>query len=715
MAQDADKGSSASVSKPDDAAAASSRHATELLLAQSSLDAYAVPECTGRFTILKGIGKGAYGAVYVALERGAGIPSGGRKVALKHIVNGFVSTTDARRIYREIKVMAHFSHPNIVPLLEVVKPRDSASFRHIYLISELSETDLHRVIHSRQDLTSDHIAYFTYQTLCALKHIHAANVLHRDLKPSNLLVNADCTLRMCDFGLARESDSSLSQALTEYVVTRWYRAPEVLLSGGRYTSAIDVWSAGCVLAELLLRRPLFPGENYLHQLQLITQTLGSPSDEDLHFVTAAPARAFMLRLPKAEAVPWASLMPHVRGPVLDLLARCLTFDPDKRITVEEALAHPFLARVRAARKHVNEDVPAPKPFKLRVPGGSAGLKAMPVEVIKARFYAELCGVPLTPSPSASPFDAMAGGAFGQFGPMPSLAPAAAPVTEVAVVAARPPATGPAAAFPQPPRGYPVPLPGMPATGLRSMMPQPPPGYPGPGGAVPRPYGGGPSAYAGVGGPRGPAPAADTILGSPSRAARGGVATAGGALSRSSAFADADMGGVSMPRSPAAGHPHHRTGGAAGAMPRGPVEEGLADEEEEEDMSDFSDFEDDEEEVLPPRSAAGARPGGPPPSGPAPISRPQAGVEDESMGLASSPVVPTGTSKFSGMFKPSVVGAGMPYGGQAAGPPPGSAARGAAVEFLAAYAGGAPARPLPPGAYPGPGAGSSPKSVIPRSR
>lgn len=268
------------------------RNAREIAVAQAGLEAYAVPELyAGRYTLQKQVGKGAYGAVYFALERVPGAPAGSppRKVAIKHIVNAFVTPTDARRIYREIKVQAHFTpaHPNILPLLEVIKPRDAAGFTHIYLVSELMETDLHRVVHSRQDLTSDHIcacasdaflvtedvslflahalarelfsdcrniiparplparpprpsraAYFIYQTLCALSHIHAARILHRDLKPSNLLVNADCSLKMCDFGLARESDSTLSQNFTEYVVTRWYRAPEVLLSGGRYSTTV---------------------------------------------------------------------------------------------------------------------------------------------------------------------------------------------------------------------------------------------------------------------------------------------------------------------------------------------------------------------------------------------------------------------------------------------------------------------------------------------
>lgn len=388
------------------ASSSSSSSGNDLSIAQAALESYGVPESyAGRYTLVRLIGKGAYGAVYVALERpppGSTPSVAPKKVAIKHIINAFVSPTDARRIYREIKVSAHFSHVNIVALSEVIKPRDSTGFTHIYLVSELMETDLHRVIHSRQDLTSDHISYFIYQTLCALKHIHLAGVLHRDLKPSNLLVNADCTVKMCDFGLARESDSTLSAALTEYVVTRWYRAPEVLLSGGRYTQAIDVWSVGCILGELLLRRPLFPGENYLHQLQLITEILGSPTEDDLHFVKTQAARSFMLRLPPSDGVPFASLFPHVRGPVLDLLRKMLAFDPNKRYTVEECLAHPFLARVRAARRHVNEDVPPPRPFRMRVQGGSAALRSMPVEAIKARFYAELCGMPLTPTPTSSP-------------------------------------------------------------------------------------------------------------------------------------------------------------------------------------------------------------------------------------------------------------------------------------------------------------------------
>ena len=127
------------------------------------------------------------------------------------------------------------------------------------------ETDMHRVIRT-QDLSDDHCQYFIYQTLRALKAMHSANVLHRDLKPSNLLLNANCDLKVCDFGLARSAASTEDNSgfMTEYVATRWYRAPEIMLTFKEYTKAIDVWSVGCILAEMLNGKPLFPGKDCKH-------------------------------------------------------------------------------------------------------------------------------------------------------------------------------------------------------------------------------------------------------------------------------------------------------------------------------------------------------------------------------------------------------------------------------------------------------------------
>lgn len=130
--------------------------------------------------------------------------------------------------------------------------------------------------------------YFMYQILRGLKYIHSANVLHRDLKPSNLLVNANCDLKICDFGLARPT--SENDFMTEYVVTRWYRAPELLLNQSDYTAAIDVWSVGCIFMELMNRRPLFPGRDQMHQLRLLTEvnTSNLKYGAQLQYVTVDP-------------------------------------------------------------------------------------------------------------------------------------------------------------------------------------------------------------------------------------------------------------------------------------------------------------------------------------------------------------------------------------------------------------------------------------------
>lgn len=152
------------------------------------------------------------------------------------------------------------------------------------------ETDLHRVIYSRQDLSEDHIQYFIWQILKGLLYMHSANIIHRDLKPSNLLLvqinlfqNKACDLKICDLGLARGYEDEEEQK-TEYVVTRWYRAPEVILNASQYSKAIDIWSVGCILAELLGRTPLFPGEDFLDQVQRIISVLGTPNFEDMKYI-----------------------------------------------------------------------------------------------------------------------------------------------------------------------------------------------------------------------------------------------------------------------------------------------------------------------------------------------------------------------------------------------------------------------------------------------
>jgi mitogen-activated protein kinase 1/3 len=208
------------------------------------------------------------------------------------------------------------------------------------------ETDMHRVIRT-QDLSDDHAQYFIYQTLRALKALHSADVIHRDLKPSNLLLNANCDLKVCDFGLARsvktaEPSGTETGFMTEYVATRWYRAPEIMLTFKQYTKAIDVWSVGCILAEMLSGKPLFPGRDYHHQLTLILDVLGTPTLDEFYAITTRRSRDYIRALPFRKRKPFSQLFPNANPLAVDFLTRTLTFDPKKRITVEEALAHPYL-------------------------------------------------------------------------------------------------------------------------------------------------------------------------------------------------------------------------------------------------------------------------------------------------------------------------------------------------------------------------------------
>lgn len=227
-----------------------------------------------RYSMVRLIGSGAYGVVISASDANKD-----KNVAIKMVPKAFSDEIDAKRILREIKLLKHFQHENIVSLIDMMPPNVAhlEDFNDVYIVTDLMETDLHRIIYSKQKLSTDHVQYFIYQVLRGLKYIHSCKVLHRDLKPSNLLVNSNCDLKICDFGLARGVDFSTEDGraetmlLTEYVVTRWYRAPEIMLACHEYSYPIDVWSVGCIFAELILRKPLFPGDDYIDQVSCFKQ------------------------------------------------------------------------------------------------------------------------------------------------------------------------------------------------------------------------------------------------------------------------------------------------------------------------------------------------------------------------------------------------------------------------------------------------------------
>ncbi|KAI5589952.1 hypothetical protein POPTR_005G231100v4 [Populus trichocarpa] len=294
-------------------------------------------EIDTKYVPIKPIGRGAYGIVCSSVNRETN-----EKVAIKKIHNAFENRVDALRTLRELKLLRHLRHENVIALKDVMMPTQRRSFNDVYLVYELMDTDLHQIIKSSQALSNDHCQYFLFQLLRGLKYLHSANILHRDLKPGNLLINANCDLKICDFGLARTSNGN-NQFMTEYVVTRWYRAPELLLCCDNYGTSIDVWSVGCIFAELLGRKPIFPGTECLNQLKLIINILGSQSEEDLEFIDNMKAKKYIKSLPYSPGTPFSHLYPNAHPLAIDLLQKMLIFDPSKRITVTGALEHPYMS------------------------------------------------------------------------------------------------------------------------------------------------------------------------------------------------------------------------------------------------------------------------------------------------------------------------------------------------------------------------------------
>jgi len=295
---------------------------------------YRCPEKYGNFYK---IGEGAYGLVLAGREM-----TTKKKIAIKKIGNFADDLLDGMRILREIKLLQHLKHINIIRLIDIFG--DPHNLNDIYLVFDRMETNMHDIIYSKNKLTDEHVKYFVWQLLCGIKYMHSAGVIHRDLKPSNLLLNSDCDMKICDFGLSRGETKDVE--MTEYVVTRWYRAPEVMLSPGCYGKKMDIWSIGCIMAELLGRRPIFKGDNYMEQMKLIFEQLGTPKGDDLDFITNKQAIKYVKKMGDIEKVDWKKTFPKATKESLDLLDRMLHFNPKKRISVKDALDHPYMEKVR---------------------------------------------------------------------------------------------------------------------------------------------------------------------------------------------------------------------------------------------------------------------------------------------------------------------------------------------------------------------------------
>uniref|UniRef100_A0A8C4NPN6 mitogen-activated protein kinase n=1 Tax=Dicentrarchus labrax TaxID=13489 RepID=A0A8C4NPN6_DICLA len=299
-----------------------------------------VPE---KYTRLKQIGTGAYGSVCSTINEKTK-----EKVAIKKLHRPFQSEIFAKRAYRELRLLKHMKHENVIGLLDVFTPASCFDdFQDFYLVMPYMFTDLSKV---RGHLSEDKVQFLVYQMLCGLRVTH---FLLQDLKPGNLAVNQDCELKILDFGLARGADAEM----TGYVVTRWYRAPEVILNWMHYTQTVDIWSVGCIMAEMINGRTLFKGKDYMDQLTQILKVTGVPGPEFIQKLDSLEAKNYIKALPHYPRKDFSTLFPRASAKGIDLLEKMLVLDGDERPTAELALEHPYFDSLREP-----DDFPEPATY-----------------------------------------------------------------------------------------------------------------------------------------------------------------------------------------------------------------------------------------------------------------------------------------------------------------------------------------------------------------
>uniref|UniRef100_A0A803SVC7 mitogen-activated protein kinase n=1 Tax=Anolis carolinensis TaxID=28377 RepID=A0A803SVC7_ANOCA len=277
-------------------------------------------EVRERYRELQAVGSGAYGAVCSATDR-----KSGTKVAIKKLYRPFQSDLFAKRAYRELRLLKHMKHENVIGLLDVFTPDASLDkFNDFYIVMPFMGTDLSKIM-KHEKLTEDRIQFLVYQMLKGLKYIHSSGIIHRIL----------------DFGLARHTDSEM----TGYVVTRWYRAPEVILNWMHYTQTVDIWSVGCIMAEMITGRPLFKGNDHLDQLTEIMKVTGTPTQDFVQKLQSQDAKNYIKSLPKVQKKDFAAILKYATPLAVNLLEKMLVLDAEKRISAAEALAHPYFEAI----------------------------------------------------------------------------------------------------------------------------------------------------------------------------------------------------------------------------------------------------------------------------------------------------------------------------------------------------------------------------------
>jgi len=286
------------------------------------------PDGLAAYKKLEKIGEGTYGVVYKAQHKESKRIIALKKIRLEHEDEGVPSTA-----IREISILKELSHDNIVQLLDVINVNCK-----LFLVFEFLDQDLKKYLDMVPTVDPLLVKSYLFQLLSGINYCHSHRIIHRDLKPQNLLIDQNGSLKLADFGLARAYCVPF-RTYTHEVVTLWYRAPEVLLGSKEYAAPLDMWSAGCIFAEMVTKRPLFPGDSEIDQIFRIFRTLGTPGEEEWPGVTKLPD--YKPTFPKWKKQSLGQNLPNIDPQGLDLLKQMLIYQPSKRISAKEALQHPY--------------------------------------------------------------------------------------------------------------------------------------------------------------------------------------------------------------------------------------------------------------------------------------------------------------------------------------------------------------------------------------
>ncbi|CAB4394470.1 unnamed protein product [Rhizophagus irregularis] len=287
-----------------------------------------------KYQKIEKLGEGTYGIVYKAQNRDSNEVVALKRIRLDNEEEGVPCTA-----IREISLLKELKHPNIVRLYDVLHTE-----KKLTLVFEYLDSDLKKFLDTYGgDLDKDTIKQLMYQLLKGIAFCHEHRVLHRDLKPQNLLINKRGELKLADFGLARAFGIPV-RSYSHEVVTLWYRAPDVLMGSRQYSTSIDVWSAGCIFAEMASGRPLFPGSSIKDQLLRIFKVLGTPTEETWPRVSQLPEYKSDFAI--YNRIPLESLLPKLDSSGIDLLSQLIEYQPEKRLSAEDALQHPYFEEIR---------------------------------------------------------------------------------------------------------------------------------------------------------------------------------------------------------------------------------------------------------------------------------------------------------------------------------------------------------------------------------